>query len=266
MKRGLEVYHYNEVAALRISITFIIMLPFTIKPLFKIEKKYWKYLIMVGFFGNLIPAFLFTKAQTELSSALTGMLNSLTPIFTLIIALLVFKSKINKTQKIGVLIGMIGAFGLISSNGVDLEKNNISYISYVVAATICYAISVNVIKNYLKDVDSITITALSFLCIGPWVITYLFSTNFVNTTLTQPKAIQSLFYISILAIFGTALAVVVFNMLIKKTSSIFATSVTYLIPIVAVFWGIFDNEPILFIQLLSIGIILLGIYFINKFL
>ena len=266
MKRGLEVYNYNEVAALRIGIAFIFLLPFAIKPIKKIEKKYWKYLLMVGFFGNLIPAFLFTKAQTELSSSLAGMLNSLTPIFTLILALLFFKNKIKTPKIIGVVIGLVGTVGLIISSGVSFEKSANVYILYVILATVCYAISVNVIKNHLKEIDAIVITALAFLCIGPWAIAYLFSTHFISTTLNHPQAFYSLLYISVLAIFGTALAVILFNMLIKKTTTLFATSVTYLIPIVAIFWGLFDGETILFTQIISVGIILFGIYFINKIL
>lgn len=264
MKRGLDVYSHNEVAALRISITFIVMFPFALKHLKKVNRKYWKPIFIVGFFGNFIPAFLFTKAQTEISSALTGMLNSLTPVFALLIALFVFKAKLQKIQTIGVIIGLIGATGLIASNGIDVADSNISYTLYIVVATVCYAISVNVIKNNLKEVNSIAITAIAFLMVGPWAIIYLFTTDFISTTYNNPLAPISLSYISILSIFGTALAVIVFNMLIKKTTTIFATSVTYLIPIIAILWGLFDNEPINIYHLLSIAIIFLGVYFINK--
>ena len=264
MKRGLDVYSHNEVAALRISLAFIVMLPFAIKHFKKVDKVYWKYIFIVGLLGNFIPAFLFTKAQTEISSALTGMLNSLVPVFSLLIALFVFKAKIQKIQSLGVFIGLIGATGLIISNGLNFESSNISYTLYIIVATICYAISVNVIKNYLKEINSIAITALAFFMVGPWAIIYLFTTDFVSTTLTNPNALLSLNYIAILAVFGTALAVIVFNMLIKKTTTIFATSVTYLIPVIAILWGIFDNEAINFYHILSIAIIFTGVYFINK--
>jgi drug/metabolite transporter (DMT)-like permease len=264
MKRGLDVYSHNEVAALRISLAFIVMLPFAFKTLKKVSFKYWKYIFIVGLFGNFIPAFLFTKAQTEISSALTGMLNSLTPVFALLIALFVFKAKIKKIQSLGVFIGLIGATGLIIANGIDISNSNIEYTLFIVAATICYAISVNVIKNNLKEIDSVAITALAFFMIGPWSIIYLFTTNFLSTTSSNPNALISLGYIAILSILGTALAVIIFNMLIKKTTTIFATSVTYLIPIVAILWGVIDNEIINIYHLISIAIIFLGVYFINK--
>ncbi len=265
MKRGLEVYSYTEVAALRMSIAFICLLPFAIKHSKNIERKYWKYLAIVGLFGNGIPAFLFTKAQTGLSSSLTGMLNSLVPLFTLLLGVIIFKTKFKANRFIGAFIGLIGAIGLITSNGIDLNDSNLPYTFYVVAATICYAISVNTINNYLQEIGSLKITAVSFIFIGPPILVYLFTTDFVPTTLNNEAAGIALFYISILAIFGTAVSVIIFNMLIKKTSGVFATSVTYLIPIIAIFWGILDGESINFIQIISIIIILIGIYFINKF-
>ena len=265
MKKGLEVYSHNIVAALRISIAFIALLPFSLVVFRKIEKKYWKYLIFAGAIGNGIPAFLFTKAQTEVSSSLSGMLNSLTPIFALIIGILLFNTRPIKTQIAGVSIGLLGAIGLIFSNGFQMENSNIYYVLLIVLATICYALSVNVIKTHLKEVNSLTITSLSFLSIGPFAIIYLFTTDFIKTTIDNPSAELALFYIVLLSVFGTALAIIVFNMLIKKTSTLFSTSVTYLIPIVAIFWGLFDGEKINIFQFISVIITLMGIYFINKF-
>lgn len=265
MKRGLEVYSYIEVAALRMSISFLCLTPFAVKYFKTIERKYWKYLAIVGIFGSGIPAFLFTKAQTGLSSSLTGMLNSLVPLFTLLIGMIIFKIKFKANRFIGAFIGLIGAIGLITSNGIDLNNSNLSYTFYVVAATICYAISVNIINTYLKELSALKITAISFIFIGPPVLIYLFSTNFVTTTVNNEAAAIALFYIAILSIFGTVVSVILFNMLIKKTSGVFATSVTYLIPIIAISWGVLDGESVNYIQIISIIIILIGIYFINKF-
>ena len=265
MKKGLEVYSSSEVAALRMSISFLCLIPFVLKYFKTIEKKYWKYLAIVGIFGNGIPAFLFTKAQTGLSSSLTGMLNSLVPLFTLLLGLILFKTKFKANRFIGASIGLIGAIGLITSNGIDLNNSQLSYTFYVVAATMCYAISVNTINTHLKEIGSLKITAISFTFIGPPILFYLFSTNFIIITSQDKGAGIALFYIAILAIFGTVISVILFNMLIKKTSGVFATSVTYLIPIIAIFWGVLDGENINIIQVGSIGIILLGIYFINKF-
>jgi len=264
MKRGLEVYSHTVVAALRISITFLVLFPFAIKLFKKVEKEYWIYIILTGIIGNGIPAFLFTLAQTKVSSSLSGMLNSLVPILALIIGALLFKAKPTITQITGVIIGLTGAVGLIFSKGFDIQNTNISYTTYILIATICYALSVNIIKTYLKEVNSLTITALAFLTIGPFAIAYLFTTDFIYVSINNSTAISALAYISLLSIFGTAISVILFNMLIKKTSTLFATSVTYLIPIVAIFWGLSDGEIINITQLISVIITLLGIYFINK--
>ena len=265
MKKGLEVYSHTVVAALRLGIAFIVLIPFSLKFLTKIERKYWKFLLFVGIIGNGIPAFLFTLAQTQVASSLSGMLNSLTPIFALITGILLFKSKPIKSQIIGVVIGLIGALGLISSNGVNIENSKLFHILLIVLATFCYAISVNIIKTYLKDVKSLLITSLSFLCIGPFTIGYLFTTDFIQVSLVNPNSGKALLYILVLSVLGTALAIILFNMLIKTTSTLFATSVTYLIPLVAILWGVLDGEKINIFQIISVIIVLIGIYFINKF-
>lgn len=264
MKRGLEVYSHSTVAALRISIAFIFLIPFALKYFKKVDKKYWKYLIATGLLGNGIPAFLFTKAQTEIASSLSGMLNSLTPIFALIVGILLFKTKPLKAQIIGISVGFIGAITLISSNGINLTNSNLSFTLLIVLATICYAFSVNIIKSFLKEVNSIAITALAFMSIGPFALSYLFTTDFVEVTQNNPLSNTALMYIAILAIIGTAISVMLFNMLIKETSALFATSTTYLIPIFAIMWGLFDTEQINYLQLIGIVIILIGVYFTKK--
>ena len=264
MKRGLEVYSHSVVAALRISIAFLFLLPFAIRNLKKVEKKYWKYIIASGFLGNGIPAFLFTKAQTEISSSLSGMLNSLTPIFALVVGILLFKTKTETLKIIGVFIGFIGAIGLIASNGIDIGNSKMAYSFFVVLATICYAFSVNIIKVNLKEIGSVVITSIAFVSIGPLAITYLFTTDFITISSNNSQAGTALFYISILAIFGTAISVVLFNMLIKKTSTLFASSVTYLIPFFAIMWGIIDGEKLNIMQLISLIITIIGVYCINK--
>lgn len=265
MKKGLEEYNHTTVAALRVTIASIFLLPFAFKYFASIEKKHWKYIIISGILGNGIPAFLFTLAQTKIPSSISGILNSLTPIFALIIGGLIFKRKTNHSNIAGVLIGLSGAIGLILSEGINLKNSNLSYSIFIIIATICYAFTVNIIKTYLKEVNSIAITALAFLSIGPITMIYLiFGTSFFKN-LGHTVSFLPLFQISILAIVGTALSVILFNILIKKVSTLFATSVTYLIPAFAIIWGVIDGESITFIHIICLSITLLGIYFINKF-
>lgn len=261
----MEVYTSGEVAALRIFIAFIFLSPFIFKHVKKPLLKHWKALFAMGLLGNFIPAFLFTKAETGISSSLAGMLNSLTPLFTLLLGVIIFKTKTTLINTIGILIGFIGAVGLITVGKTEDMNNNLSYGLLVMIATICYAFSVNIIKKYLNTVPPITATVWAFLFVGPLAGGYLFGfTDFTKKVVTEPHALQSLGYVSILAIVGTAISVIIFNALIRNTSALFASSVTYLIPIVAMAWGIFDNEAILPLHFAWIGLILLGVYLVNK--
>ncbi|MBL7921111.1 MAG: DMT family transporter [Bacteroidia bacterium] len=265
MKRGLDAFNSDEVAALRISIAFLFLVPFLIK-YYKIDlKKYLPGLILMGVFGNLLPAFLFTKAETQISSSLTGMLNALTPLFTVLVGLFWLKIKPKAMQIVGIIIGFIGAACLmIFDTGSDSSKNVI-YSLLVVAATFFYAISVCGIKKYLSDLNSITATVWAFCITGPISLIYLFGfSDFTIHVSTSPMAMSSLGYISILAIVGSALSVIAYNILIKNSGTVFAASCTYLIPVVAIGWGLFDGETVNFYQVFSIIVIILSVYLINR--
>jgi len=266
MKQGMKAFTSDEVAGLRITIASAFMLPFLVKH-YQIDlKKHLKGLIFMGVFGNLIPAFLFTKAETQISSSLTGMLNALTPMFTVLIGMLWFKHKITKLQIIGVLIGLAGAISLVAFGENDNhETNNIFYCLLVGTATLCYAISVNGIQVYLGQMNSLTATVWSFTLIGPVAAVYLFGfTDVVQHAIYHPEGLNSLGYISILAIVGSALSVIVYNTLIKLSGSVFSSSCTYLIPIVAIGWGILDDEIVYPLQIMAVIIIIAGIWLINS--
>ncbi len=220
--------------------------------------------MIVGIIGNAIPAFLFTKAQTRIDSSLAGILNSLAPLFTLIIGLLFYKSHVKFINIIGLFLGFIGAVGLIYKGGPGgFNMSNGGYALFVVAATICYGLTINEIKFNLKNLDGVSIAALSFLFIGPFAGINLLFTD-LKGSFSQPEAMESFGYILILSLFGSVFAVVLFNILIKYTTPIFASSVTYIIPVFAIFWGIFDGEKIIIEDILWILVILIGISLVNK--
>ena len=266
MKQGLVAFTSDEVAALRIAIAFLFLLPFLYRHYKNIHfKKDWRGLVLMGVFGNLLPAFLFTKAETQISSSLTGMINALTPLFTILIGILVFKTKVQRYQIIGVAIGLIGALFLLGFNNGSEQTTNINYSLLVVLATLCYAISVNGIKKYLSHVNSVAASVWSFTIIGPIAIIYLFLNTSFQTHLTQqPNGYSALGYICVLAIFGTSIAIIIFNSLIKQAGTVFASTCTYLIPIVAIGWGLLDGEVVTVVQFFSVGIIILGVWLINK--
>ncbi len=264
MKKGLESYTNNQVASFRIFFTFLFFTPFIFKRIKKINKKNILSLIIVGVIGNGIPAYLFTKAQTQIDSSLAGILNSLTPLFTLIIGLIFYKSHVKLVNILGLVLGFLGAVGLIfqgSTAGFEIKTSG--YAFFVVAATLCYGVSVNEIKHKLADLDALSIASISFLIIGPFGgISLLFSD--LQSSFATPNALQNLIFIIILSLFSSVFAVVLFNVLIKYTTAIFASSVTYIIPVFALLWGLFDGENILLNEVLWILVILIGVYLVNK--
>ncbi|MGM0503504.1 MAG: DMT family transporter [Bacteroidota bacterium] len=265
MKKGLRSFSHDQVAALRLFISFIAFLPFGIKNLKKVSKENIVSLLIIGFIGSGAPAFLFTKAQTQVDSSMAGILNSLTPLFTLIIGLIFYKSTAKLINAVGIVLGLIGALGLIlqSTNGVII-LNNINYYGlFVVAATICYGINVNQVRYKIKGLTGLEITSLAFMFIGPLAGIYLLFTDFSNT-LTSNDYLLNLGFIAILAIVGTVLALVIFNTLIQHTSAIFGSSVTYIIPVFAIMWGLFDGEILSILQFFWIALIIIGVYLVNK--
>jgi drug/metabolite transporter (DMT)-like permease len=262
MKKGLLIFSDIQVAALRLFIAFLSLLPFLFQAFKKVRKKHIFPIVVMAFFGNGMPAFLFTKAQTQLDSSLVGILNSLVPLFTLVLGVYFFKSRPSKTNIAGVVLGLCGVvFLTLFSMGGEIEINN--YVLLVVLATVMYAISINVIKKYLQGIDALSVTALAFSIIGPLSAIYIFNTDVLVLAKTD-RGIEALLYITLLAVVGTSSAVVIFNKLISRSSAIFASSVTYLIPIIAIFWGIFDGENINLYHILALTIILSGVYLVNK--
>ena len=265
MKKGLRSYTNNQVAALRLFISFLAFLPFGIKNLKKVTKENFISLLVVGYIGSAIPAFLFTKAQTQVDSALAGMLNSMTPLFTLIIGLIFYKSTAKLINAIGIFMGLIGALGLIihTSDGGGIFDNINYYGLFIVVATICYGINVNQVKYKIKDLNGLEMTSIAFMFVGPFAGIYLLTTDF-SYALSTNDYLLNLGYIAILAVVGTMLALAIFNTLIQRTSALFGSSVTYVIPVFAIMWGLFDGEKISVWQLLWIGLIFIGVYLVNQ--
>ena len=263
MKIGLKSFSNDQAAAIRMTLASLALLPLSIKYARQLTKKDFPYLMVAGFIGSFIPAFLFTKAQTQLDSALAGMLNSMTPVFTLIVGALFFKGKFKLRQVIGLFLGLIGALGLISA-GENISIYNInSYAFFIVVATMCYAFNINVVRTYLSHLNGIAITALSFMFIWPLSLAYLFTTDLQAVTVNPDWHIH-LLALAGLGIIGTATAMLFMNSLIRHSSAVFASSVTYIIPIFAIFWGLLDGEKVTHIHLICMAIVLVGVYLINR--
>ena len=265
MKRALITYTPFQIGALRILIAFLSMLPIILKQFRTIEKSKWKYLAASGFLGNGIPSILFPLAETRISSALAGMINTLTPIFTFIVGILIFGMKGGVLRILGLAIGLLGAIIMIAGDTGDLvftEVNN--YALIVVLAAVCYAFSVNILRYKLHDIDPVRLTAFALFFAGIPMGIILFSGDFVERTVMMPGSELSIFYIGILGLLSTALSTIIFNKIIKSSGALAASSVTYLIPVVAVLWGMFDDERLGLFHLLGLAAILTGVYLINR--
>lgn len=264
IKKGLVAYNPVQVGALRIFFAFLILLPLGLKNITSVNNKEKFIIFIVGLVGNLIPSFLFAKAETGLSSSLTGILNALTPIFTMLISVFIFKVILKKWQIIGLFIAFSGSIGIsfINNEGSLGEFN--FYVFYIIFATFLYGISTNLTKTYLGNLKPLTIASLALTFVGPLALLVLIFSGVPETLSAHPYALQSTIFIFILGCLGTAIALIFYNRLIQLTSALFASTVTYVMPIVAVFWGILDGEIFKFLHIFGMVLIIIGVYKVNK--
>lgn len=263
MKIGMEVFTPTQVAAYRMVIAGFVFIPWVLKYAREVKKSDLKWMFAVGMIGNGIPAFLFTNAQTYLPSSLTGALNALTPLFTLLIGVFFLGMKSSRLQIAGVIIGLTGAMMLIFLKHNGETETRTGYAALIVVATLCYGTSVNLIKTKLSHYRPLITAAFPMAFAGSITLPVLIYGLYQSPPDTSVMG-NSLLAISVLGIVGTAISLIFFNRLIQMTDAVFASSVTYLIPVVAVFWGWLDKEQIGLIQLAALGIILVGIYLVNR--
>ncbi len=264
MKKALISLSPIQVAALRTIIAAVFVIIVGHKNLKKIKKRHWKYIVFSALVGTFIPAFLFAFAIKGIDSSIASILNSLTPFNTFIIGALVFGFAFKKNQLIGILVGLIGTVILILK-GADLNPDqNYWYALLPIAASIGYAFNVNIVKKHLHDLNALTITTGHFILVIIPALIVLSFTGFFTEFELNSETKPALFYIIILAFFGTAIAKVMFNEMVHISTPIFASSVTYLIPIIAVIWGIIDGEKLSLIQLIAGVIILFGVWLVNR--
>lgn len=264
MKKALLGVTPIQLGALRMIFTAIFLLSVAASSIRKIQKKHWKYISLTALAGTFIPGFLFAFAITSIDSAIVSILNSLTPFNTLIIGASVFGFSFKKRQFYGILIGLIGTLILILKGANLHPDQNYWYAILIIIASVGYAINANMIKKHLYDLDALAITTGNFLLLLFPAIIVLVCTNFFNEFVFDKKGLVSLGYLLILSIVGTGVAKTIYNKLVQISTPVFSSSVTYLIPIVAIFWGALDGETLSLIQILGGFVILLGVYLVNK--
>ncbi|MDR2906504.1 MAG: DMT family transporter [Bacteroidales bacterium] len=259
MKKGLYAFDYMQVGAMRMLFSFLILLPISIKNLRFVTKQNIGFIIVSGLLGNFIPAFLFTFAETEITSSLAGILNGLSPFFVLIIGVCFFKNRPTVWQYIGIFVGFLGALWLVSNGDLTALRSINVYVLLIVLATLMYGVNSNIIKFKLPDLNGVQITSLVFFFVGPLAIPILGFSD-LRTPVLSPDFWQSLIATFTLALFGSVITLLIYNNLIQRAGPIFASSSTYIVPFFALLWGLFDGELIETIHLYSLLIILVGVY------
>lgn len=263
IKKGLIGLTALQLGSLRIIFAAVFLLLIGFKSLIKIPKQQWKYIALTSLFGTFIPAYLFAIAETEIDSSITAILNSLTPLNTLILGALAFGISFKKSQIWGVFIGLVGSMLLVFNGAMNHPDQNYYYAILVLIASICYAINVNLIKKYLSNLGALSISTGNFAVLLLPALLILFFSGF-GEVIHVESVQHSILFIMILGVVGTGIANILFFKLIQMSSPVFATSVTYLIPVVAFFWGLLDNEMLTPVQFFGAFIILIGVYLSAK--
>jgi len=263
MKEGLKAFTPYQVASLRMLFAGLVLLPFAIKAFQKIPKDKMGVVIVSGFIGNFIPAYLFCIAETRIDSALAGILNSLTPLFTILVGIVFYKTQTTTIKFLGILIGFVGLTFLLLT-GREMHFENLSYASLVLLATMMYGVNVHTVGRNLKEIGSIQIASVAFSFLILPSAAVLFFTGFFDYNFKDPIVLHSVFMSAILGMVGTSMASILFYYLVKNAGILFGSLVTYGIPIVAVVWGLIYGESLEAMQVVCLGVILLGVYIVNR--
>lgn len=264
MKEGLLNLSAFQVASLRIVFSGIVLLPSAIKHFRKIPRSKIMVVFMSGVLGSLLPAYLFCVAELGIDSALAGTLNSLTPIFVIITGALFFNSKTASNKILGILIAFTGSILLLLSKGNMQESQNLVYVSFVIIATICYGLNVNMVYKHLQDIGSLQIASIALSLNAIPALIVLYFTGYFSLPLTEPGLLYSTGHAALLGVLGTALASIIFYVLVKRAGAVFSSMVTYGIPIVANFWGMLYGEEVGLVQFGCLLLILTGVYLANR--
>lgn len=264
MKLGLRGFTPIEVALTRISVSFIVLSPFVFYHIRTIPRDKWKWLAAAGFLGNGIPAFMFALGLSRINSSLGGIINATAPLFTMIVGTFFFASKFGKNSIWGVLIGLTGTVYLLTMSGNSKGDTDVLYVLFPLIGTLCYGFSSNIIKLKLKEQKPIIVTGAALMIQAPLTILFALILGVPQKVFISPLHTESFLFICLLGIMGTSLAVLVFNYLIKHTTVLFASSVTYLVPMFAMMFGFIAGETISIHYFIGMAIIVFGVWLTNR--
>lgn len=263
MKQGLRSFSFWQVSSIRMLSAFLFLLPFAVKNLKKINKRTIIPILIVAWIGNLVPSLLYPLGQTKIDSNIAGILNSLVPVFVLVFGVVFFKKKTGLLQILGVILGLAGAAMLITKDNVFGFGQMNSYALYIIVATILYSVNINQVNVFLGDLTGLEITSLAFLFIGPVSGIILLFSDFTKASLSTTLYFD-LTCVALLGLMGSAVAVSLVNQVITRAGSMFASSVTYIIPVFAILWGVLDGESLNSVQIIATFVVMVSVYLVNK--
>ena len=264
MKEGLSGLSFTQVASMRIVSAGLVLLPITVRYITTIPKKKLPTIILSGLLGSLIPAYLFCAAETGISSSTAGVLNSLTPVFVILFGIVFFKHKIPAIKILGMVIAFTGSILLYFSRADSDDGSKFIMVLLVIIATMCYGANVNLVNKYLLKIPSLQIVSVALTCCSIPALVVLYFSGFFKLDLLSPVVGRSIIFSSILGVVGTALASFLFYMLLKRAGTVFASMVTYAMPVVALLLGMWYGESINLLHVLSMLVILAGVYITHK--
>ena len=264
IKKGLVGLNSVQLASLRMIFAASVIYIYSYNSIKKIPKKSWKWIVITAYLGTFFPVYLISYGQTEIESGLASIITTVTPINTLIIGIIFFSLTFSIKQLLGLFIGLVGAVLLLYEASETNLNSNIYFSFFIYLTTVGYAASVNLIKKYLTNIPPEAVTAGIFLSISPPAIIVLYFSDFTDLNFQDPIILKSIFFVLVLGVFGSAIAQTLFNKFVKISSPIFASAVTYTMPVVAIFWALIDGEILSIMQFFATAIILIGVFLVNK--
>lgn len=264
IKKGLVGLNSVQLASLRMIFAASVIYIYSYNSIKKIPKKSWKWIVITAYLGTFFPVYLISYGQTEIESGLASIITTVTPINTLIIGIIFFSLTFSIKQLLGLFIGLVGAVLLLYEASETNLNSNIYFSFFIYLTTVGYAASVNLIKKYLTNIPPEAVTAGIFLSISPPAIIVLYFSDFTDLNFQDPLILKSIFFVLVLGVLGSAIAQTLFNKFVKISSPIFASAVTYTMPVVAIFWALIDGEILSIMQFFATAIILIGVYLVNK--
>ncbi|MCS6917538.1 MAG: EamA family transporter [Chitinophagales bacterium] len=259
--RSLHAFAPTQVACLRIVLSAVVLLPFFLQRRHTLDFRQTRHITVQSLFGNFVPAFLFPAAQVHVNSATAGIMNSLSPAWAFLLGLLFFGASFRWMQLAGIAVAFAGAVMLLFQ---PAKVGATAYGTLLILATLCYGLSSNLVNRHLRHIDALSISSTGFVILSFPALIILFGTAGFVPLLKDPQAWQSLGYIALLAVMGSAVASTLFYRLLQRTNTLFAMSVTYLMPVVALLWGWLSGETLSFTDLAGMALILGGIYLLSR--